>query len=111
MNILNFWEILYFNEILMRIKFTVRPLHVEILFNNQPLSAERQYEIECQAIGSRPPSIITWWMNGVALVALPSKVRIFHIFEQWKFNQIEFADKSRWKCDNIDVIFNSKSTR
>lgn len=52
----------------------VRPLHVEILFNNQPLSADRQYEIECEAIGSRPPSVITWWMNGVALVAQPSKV-------------------------------------
>jgi hypothetical protein len=52
----------------------VRPLEVDILFNNQPLSADRQYEVQCQAIGSRPPSIITWWMNGVALVAQPSKV-------------------------------------
>lgn len=53
---------------------TVRPLEVYILFNNQPLSADRQYEVQCQTTGSRPPSIITWWMNGVALVAQPSKV-------------------------------------
>lgn len=52
----------------------VRPLEVNILFNNQPLSADRQYEVQCEAIGSRPPSIITWWMNNIALVALPSKV-------------------------------------
>lgn len=52
----------------------MRPLEVEILFNNQPLSADRQYEVECQAIGSRPPSVITWWMNGMALVAQPTKV-------------------------------------
>lgn len=56
----------------------MRPLHVEILFNNQPLSADRQYEIECEAIGSRPPSVITWWMNGIALVAQPSKVEEIH---------------------------------
>ena len=55
--------------------FTVRPLEVEILFNNQPLSADRQYEVQCQTIGSRPPSVITWWMGGMAIVALPTKVR------------------------------------
>lgn len=54
--------------------FAVRPLEVEIIFNNQPLSADRQYEVQCQTTGSRPPSVITWWMSGVALVALPSKV-------------------------------------
>lgn len=58
----------------------VRPLEVEILFNNQPLSADRQYEVECQAIGSRPPSVITWWMNGLALVAQPTKVNWFLFF-------------------------------
>lgn len=58
----------------------MRPLEVEILFNNQPLSADRQYEVECQAIGSRPPSVITWWMNGMALVAQPTKVILFFIF-------------------------------
>lgn len=58
---------------------SVRPLEVEILFNNQPLSADRQYEVECQAIGSRPPSVITWWMNGIALVAQPTKVNWFFI--------------------------------
>lgn len=43
---------------------TVRPLLVEITFSNQPLSADRNYDIECQAFGSRPPARITWWING-----------------------------------------------
>ncbi|CRK98676.1 CLUMA_CG011994, isoform A [Clunio marinus] len=60
-------------EFTFLLSFLVRPLEVEIMFNNQPLSADRQYEVECQAIGSRPPSVITWWMNGVALVAQPTK--------------------------------------
>lgn len=60
---------------------TVRPLEVNILFNNQPLSADRQYEVQCEAIGSRPPSVITWWMNNIALVALPSKVSFMAFYE------------------------------
>lgn len=42
----------------------VRPLSVELLFGNQPLSADRRYDIQCQAVGSRPPAKITWWING-----------------------------------------------
>lgn len=44
--------------------FTVRPLLVEITFENQPLSADRNYDIECRAVGSRPPAKITWWISG-----------------------------------------------
>ena len=47
----------------------MRPLEVEISFNNQPMSADRKYEIECQAIGSRPPAKITWWMENMELLA------------------------------------------
>lgn len=49
----------------LSISHTVRPLLVEITFNNQPLSAERNYDIECQSVGSRPPARITWWINGI----------------------------------------------
>lgn len=47
--------------------FSVRPLSVEIMFSNQPLSADRGYDIECMAVGSRPASKITWWMGGIEL--------------------------------------------
>ncbi|XP_055377463.1 uncharacterized protein LOC129609527 isoform X2 [Condylostylus longicornis] len=51
------------------IELYLRPLQVEISFNNQPMSADRKYEIECQAIGSRPPAKITWWMDNTELLA------------------------------------------
>lgn len=52
----------------------VRPLLVEISFNNQPMSADRKYEIDCQAIGSRPPAKITWWMGNLELHGHSQKV-------------------------------------
>lgn len=55
----------------------VRPLVVEITFNNQPLSADRNYDIECQAIGSRPPAKITWWLNGQEVEGRSQTVRYF----------------------------------
>lgn len=56
------------------LRIAVRPLSVDILFNNQPLSADRNYELECQAIGSRPPSKITWWLGGIELTGHTQKV-------------------------------------
>lgn len=59
----------------MVIFFLVRPLSVELLFGVQPLSADRKYEIQCQAIGSRPPAKITWWMGGLELLGHTQKVK------------------------------------
>uniref|UniRef100_A0A1B0GHI9 Ig-like domain-containing protein n=1 Tax=Lutzomyia longipalpis TaxID=7200 RepID=A0A1B0GHI9_LUTLO len=56
------------------IELYLRPLSVEILFGNQPLSADRRYEVQCQTVGSRPPGKITWWMSGVELKASNVKV-------------------------------------
>ncbi|XP_017102214.2 protein turtle homolog B [Drosophila bipectinata] len=56
------------------IELYLRPLLVEISFNNQPMSADRKYEIECQAIGSRPPAKITWWMGNQELLGHSQKV-------------------------------------
>ncbi|XP_068082823.1 nephrin-like [Anabrus simplex] len=39
----------------------LRPLDVRLLGENQPLSAGNQYEVACQAVGSRPPARINWW--------------------------------------------------
>uniref|UniRef100_A0A1B0AS08 Ig-like domain-containing protein n=1 Tax=Glossina palpalis gambiensis TaxID=67801 RepID=A0A1B0AS08_9MUSC len=38
------------------------------------MSADRKYEIECQAIGSRPPAKITWWMGNLELHGHSQKV-------------------------------------
>ncbi|XP_037924795.1 synaptogenesis protein syg-2 isoform X2 [Hermetia illucens] len=58
----------------LTIDLYLRPLMVDISFNNQPMSADRKYEIECQAIGSRPPAKITWWMGKTELHAFNQKV-------------------------------------
>ncbi|GFG35227.1 hypothetical protein Cfor_07294, partial [Coptotermes formosanus] len=44
-----------------------KPLSASILSSNQPLSADRKYNIECQSVGSRPAANITWWMDTKAL--------------------------------------------
>lgn len=49
---------------------------MEILFSNQPLSADRNYEVQCQAIGSRPPAKLTWWMGGMELSGI-TKVKLY----------------------------------
>lgn len=41
----------------------VRPLLVEILEREQPLSVGRETEIACRAVGARPPAVITWWLD------------------------------------------------
>lgn len=55
--------------------FTVRPLLVEILAREQPISVGREAELACRAVGSRPPAIITWWLDDKPMVvAEPQKV-------------------------------------
>ncbi|XP_068082092.1 nephrin [Anabrus simplex] len=49
------------------IEMHFKPLSAAILSSNQPLSADRKYEIECQSVGSRPPAKITWWIDNKGL--------------------------------------------
>ncbi|XP_075221992.1 nephrin-like, partial [Lycorma delicatula] len=41
-----------------------KPLSAQILSSDQPLSVDRKYNITCQAIGSRPPAKVSWWIDG-----------------------------------------------
>lgn len=57
-----------------KFNFTFRLLSVgaeEIRFlgENKEMSAGHQYEIACQAKGSRPPANITWWKETILLRA------------------------------------------
>lgn len=45
----------------------VKPLEVHVLSSRQPLSADRSYEVQCQAMGSKPPANITWWKDNEKL--------------------------------------------
>lgn len=75
----------------------MRPLTVDILLNNQPLSADRTYDIECQAIGSKPSAKITWWMNGVQLRSFREKVCVSQML--LKLSLIKLA----WISRKVDV--------
>ena len=43
--------------------FSVRPETVTIMNKKEPISAGREYHLECRSSGSRPPATITWWKN------------------------------------------------
>ncbi|CAH0721444.1 unnamed protein product, partial [Brenthis ino] len=51
----------------VRIDLYLRPLSVEILSREQPLSVGRQAEIWCKSTGARPPATVTWWLGGKQL--------------------------------------------
>nr|XP_053647246.1 nephrin-like [Cherax quadricarinatus] len=40
------------------------PERVEVRGLDGPVSAGRQYQVVCEAKGSRPPATLTWWLNG-----------------------------------------------
>ncbi|ROT67327.1 putative sidestep protein [Penaeus vannamei] len=41
-----------------------QPMNVSILSSSSSLSAETEYELVCQAWGSRPAAVISWWKGG-----------------------------------------------
>lgn len=41
--------------------FPVGPLTVRIMKTEEPLVADRRYEVSCESTGSRPAAIITWY--------------------------------------------------
>ncbi|KAJ2950567.1 hypothetical protein O0L34_g8813 [Tuta absoluta] len=47
----------------VQIQLYLRPLLVEILAREQPLSVGQEAEMACRAVGSRPPAMISWWLS------------------------------------------------
>ncbi|XP_076310293.1 protein turtle-like [Tachypleus tridentatus] len=44
-----------------------RPIAVQVLDKDRPLSAEKSTQLRCQAVGSRPPAKISWWKGSQQL--------------------------------------------
>ncbi|XP_064088494.1 hemicentin-2-like isoform X2 [Macrobrachium nipponense] len=55
---------------------TFPPMEVRILENNSPLSEGQKYKMVCEAMGSRPPASLTWYLDGVQVPN--SKDQILH---------------------------------
>ncbi|XP_060860305.1 uncharacterized protein LOC132937501 [Metopolophium dirhodum] len=49
------------------IEMYLKPLEVQVLSSRQPLSCGRTYEVQCQAVGSKPPANVTWWKDNERL--------------------------------------------
>nr|XP_032512067.1 hemicentin-2-like [Danaus plexippus plexippus] len=52
----------------VQIQLYLRPLSVEILEREQPLSVGQETDIACKAVGARPPATITWWLGDKKMV-------------------------------------------
>ncbi|KAL0884209.1 hypothetical protein ABMA27_016211 [Loxostege sticticalis] len=57
----------------VQIQLYLRPLIVEILAREQPLSVGQEAELACRAVGARPPAVITWWLDEKPLLAHSQK--------------------------------------
>ncbi|KAG7156219.1 Cell adhesion molecule 1-like [Homarus americanus] len=54
-------------ETTVTINMNFPPLLVRILGDQGPLSAGRPYDLLCQAVGARPPAVITWSLDDSSL--------------------------------------------
>lgn len=51
----------------VRIDMNFSPLDVKLIGQNNPLSADKKYDILCITSGSRPPAVVTWWRDSERL--------------------------------------------
>ncbi|XP_014252897.1 synaptogenesis protein syg-2-like [Cimex lectularius] len=52
----------------------LKPMSVTMMTPYQPLSADREYTLECQSVGSRPSAKISWWRDNKKLVSTSEAV-------------------------------------
>ncbi|KAJ0179571.1 hypothetical protein K1T71_005283 [Dendrolimus kikuchii] len=54
----------------VRVDLYLRPLTVEILSREHPLSVGSKTELWCRSTGARPPATVSWWLDGKKLESI-----------------------------------------
>ncbi|XP_077542494.1 protein turtle homolog A-like isoform X3 [Haemaphysalis longicornis] len=58
------------------LSMNLKPVHAVIRGKQDFLSAEFRAEVECEAEGSLPPALVSWWLDGVRLNASLAQSRV-----------------------------------
>ena len=51
----------------IKLDLNLKPIDVELSYNGSALSEGKEYKFTCHVYGSRPPSIVTWWVDNMWL--------------------------------------------
>ncbi|XP_076350490.1 nephrin-like isoform X2 [Tachypleus tridentatus] len=57
------------------VDINLKPMEIRLILSHQYFSASRQYVVECQTTGSRPPAHITWWLGSRKMEAVNASFR------------------------------------
>ena len=81
----------YINKKIEKIYFTIildRAHNVTIYNKNKQLRADSQHEFTCEALGSRPAAVLTWWLDEEQFEPQFNKVQIVSITDYFLLHYI-----------------------
>ena len=77
--------------------FAVSPLNVRINPEEQPLTAQRKYDLVCESVGSRPPAKLTWYKDNSRLERTKDLVSTYlPAFRQRERRRLTFFNALLW---------------
>ncbi|KAG8228134.1 hypothetical protein J437_LFUL000136 [Ladona fulva] len=71
------------------LNINLKPVAVHILTKEKHVSADKRYEVECKATGSRPEAVITWWKGSRQIKRITKNVSME------KASLLPFREKKR----------------
>jgi hypothetical protein len=102
------------NNIFCLFEFSVKPVAVNIVTKEKHVSADKRYEVECKASGSRPEAVITWWKGSRQIKRITKNVSSTYIKQfilELDSNREDFQKSIKFfliLCENL-ILTNNKS--